>query len=1188
MIYVGNLKERLLGLLVKSGRPVNHAKTVPVKVFVTSDPKRPNGYWTTVYKLPEEVADDDNVLANQQLLPTKHPQHKAKPPRTVPDIPQDVRKAVNDFVDKTFNNVRQKVYDFLIANNIKWDRCLAPNAKNIDYMRAKMALQSAIHFHGFDLNNPKPLPDIAPPQKATKPATPSKTSFKSVSDIARKKGTAYYDSLKGDRTLLYKNLKEWGIKWDEDKSDITNCMRAMNALNVAIDNGFDPFNPPAKENDPAAIPIPANATPRQKALIEHINKLTDIPSIEACARVGVVPEDNRAQDFIVSRLQASLVGTLSKASAQVKQRIDQEWGKGVLSRLQAKVQDTGKYSNDPSGFGKQISDIIAIEGCKKNVIQEGFQTLANVFNMAILTHPRETLATPIQNGSMGQNGGIRISDLIQGLNEGYSNRPTDIPKGFQSNMGYTGYDPDVYSARFKASGSGQDGFSLYLDKIASSTQNLEIKDTVDTLKQRYNSLLTQCEGNPNLMSAVLSSDTWSDKADLNYRPSTFGKVPLTSKPQAIAAVQQMDKTYNVLISELKKRGYTNNDIYQSLMDTVHNDNLEEFHIANDIIDFKEIKNSSNRPLLKKEERAWGTGSLLCALAKFHGEVQGDPTLEHTTPPEGCEEAWGYYKAAKQIQAFTSAQYVEAHKLSHELMGLTLTKKGQPLDYSTVNTTKLWKTQGISQSSTPSVSTDIVMTNLIMGHLQHSINTSIVQNITKNTQGQMFNNSGADYSGNFDYYSGTVMSAPSDKRFTQFGNNPGNGKTYTAQELSNKISSQLDKVPMYTENYLSNVKNYYISSGKSSMGESFAKFYNKGMEPILESPIKDILHDVAHNITGHTPNMAVKPRFSTQMAKKLNYVPYDFEHTSDKQPRLNYSSDNRGNPKVDKDSLLVARKKLLAVAKCSLQTESREISQALQAEMSGKGFDYKDSNALGMGEKDETNPNMNAPRRPLHSGAKVPPERNRVLVFNSPFFKINNSLDEESFNANHDKLMNNGKDTKSSEPLELYQGLSYSATAGLLKQDKDITDSTNASLGKGKYYSYKAGHAAEFVGDQHLKVDKVGAAVAARTPPSGIIGMATVMRGSATSNQGASALGKQLTSISGDHRSNPPLPDYELCLKSDGLSFTHHIVDVTVMNIGITAQRTNQGIVKATTKELVADTTGTSINFNYKEDMTNGY
>ena len=155
-----------------------------------------------------------------------------------------------------------------------------------------------------------------------------------------------------------------------------------------------------------------------------------------------------------------------------------------------------------------------------------------------------------------------------------------------------------------------------------------------------------------------------------------------------------------------------------------------------------------------------------------------------------------------MQEFTAEQYVEAHRLSHELFGLTMTKDNAPLDYSTVNTDVSWKLQGISQSGgTPSIIMDTVMTNMIMGNIHHAINTSIVRNVTKNTKGQ-HNNSGIDYSGNFDYYSGTMMSTPSDKRFTQLGNNPGNGKTYTAQQLTDKIIAQTNAIPNYSDDYLS--------------------------------------------------------------------------------------------------------------------------------------------------------------------------------------------------------------------------------------------------------------------------------------------------------------------------------------------------------------------------------------------------
>lgn len=1201
MIYVGNIKQQLMDILIKSGKPLDMTNRIPVKRWITTDPRRPKGYLATRYKNPDEIDEEDTPIGNFHLLPKDHPMYKPKlKVNEMREVPPEVKEQVDGFVEATFQNDHEKFYHFMHQNNIPWLRCI--ERPGIDFMRAKMALKEAIHFQGFSLDNPMPLADNAPSwrehykakQQAAptpKPTRPKVSMVTPVSDAARKKGTLYYDTgVKKDRQQLYANLKSWGITWEEHPADPTNCMRAMHALNVAIDSGFDPFNPPADPSapapvDPAAVKLPDNATPRQRAIAEHINKMVDMDVIEACTRVRAVPEDNRAQEMILSRLQAALVNTISRSSAEVKERIDKEWGDGVLSRLQAAMKNdsSGKYTNNPEGFGKQMSEVAALVGCKRNVIQEGYQTLAASFNMAVLTDPYSTLSTVLQNGSMGQNGGTQVSTLIQLLNEGYSNHTTDSYEGYQSNLGYSGYDPDVYMMRYNDDRGTHDGFCLYLDKIAD--QNPETKPVVDGMKQKYRALMNTCEGNPNLMNAVLSSTTWSDVPDPDYRPSSFGSLPLTSRPQAVAAAHTMDKTYNVIVTELRNRGYNNNDILNALRDTVHNDNLEEFHIANDVINFREVKAPNNKPFLKKAECAWGSNALLCAQAKFAGEINGDPDLEINPPPVGTEEAWGYYKAAKQMANFSAEQYVQAHKQSHELFGMALTKAKQPLDYSTLDTSQPWKSQGITQVAVaPDPIHNLVMTNLIMGQLHHSINTSIAQVVDRNTE-SMTNNSGIDYAGNFSYYSGTLMSPPSDKRFTQIGNALGNGATYTAAQLSDKIVAQTTNTPNYSAEYLNKVRDFYAARKTPPVGESFAKYYNKGMEPILESPIKDILYSVTKDIGVNTPSTADKPRFATtQMFKRLNYVPFDFEHPQGKQPRYLTPKDTPAPPPPDPTALQTARQKLFESATCSIKTEDRETSLKLQAQMAGPGFDYKDANTLAMGEREERNPNMNAPRKPLHSGPAVGATRNRVLVFNSPFFQINNSLDEESFNENHTALMNNGVETLASKPLELYQGLTYSAAAGMLKQDEDINSDTEAALGKGKFFSYKAGHAAEFVGNQHIRAAKSNPVVATRNTYNGMMGMATVMRGPETSNQGSALKNKKLSSLSGDHTSKPPLPDYELCIKQNGLAFTHHIVDVTVMNIGITAQRTDNGIIKAVSKELVAAPDGTSINMLYKEDF----
>ena len=80
------------------------------------------------------------------------------------------------------------------------------------------------------------------------------------------------------------------------------------------------------------------------------------------------------------------------------------------------------------------------------------------------------------------------------------------------------------------------------------------------------------------------------------------------------------------------------------------------------------------------------------------------------------------------------------------------------------------------------------------------------------------------------------------------------------------------------------------------------------------------------------------------------------------------------------------------------------------------------------------------------------------------------------------------------------------------------------------------------------------------------------------------LNQDITSIEGDERSQPPLYDYELCTKDPSLSFTHHIVGVQILNLGATAERTDEGIIDRNTKQLLADTDGISVNMRFKEDI----
>ena len=451
---------------MKSGKPVDYTRTVPVKVKATR--KDGSEYWTTVYKRPYEVEHDDKVIGNYHLLSEHHPQYKPKKSSNSP-IPYKVEHQVDKFYNSLHEN-QTIFFKFLNHNGITWKTNKSP-IKNLN--SAKRALMEAIHLNNFNLDNPP----VTIEHILTKPAQIDTESMEAAKTIAHE----YYHSINKNKELLFKQCDEWGIPYPKDTpNEVIRCIKALENLKKVIAlHGFDPYHPVPLRDTSLLKPSP-NSSEREKTLITYINNLTDIDVINVCTHMGVVPEDDRAKEFITDSFHSNFMDDILNAPPDVRLQISKQWGKAILNNL-ITAQHSISHPT-PEGFGKLISDKLSFDGCKRNILQEGFNTLATSFNMSIITNPRSTISTVTQNGSQGEHGGIQIANIIQHLNEGYSLHTTDSYSEYQSNLGYSGYDPDVYKERYSIDKGQSDGFIRYLDKIQSDNPSESISNIVDSMK----------------------------------------------------------------------------------------------------------------------------------------------------------------------------------------------------------------------------------------------------------------------------------------------------------------------------------------------------------------------------------------------------------------------------------------------------------------------------------------------------------------------------------------------------------------------------------------------------------------------------------------------------------------------------------------------------------------------------------
>lgn len=1182
-----------------------------------TDPKK-SDYWERHYVLPNQVEAGDKILGNHHLLPTNHPQYKPAPKKVHGNtIPNDIKARVNAWEQKNCKDSAS----FIAAVKqlgITWK---VTDKLGANYMFAKRALNRAVMNHQFDPDNPTdkiiPLSAISPSVNfptvgvVNSQGDGTQSKRKKLSATAKAITNAFFiTECNGDKATFYQKLKQFGITWTKTLKEGINLMFAKAALSARIDEGFDPKNPNAQPKsastkpttDASMLEVSDNATEREKNLIEFINKMTNIEDIQGCTRMGMVPEDDQAKQFILNQLQLKLAEAVvnpddepwfqekddkgkTKFPPDLRADITSEWGNSLLQELvdQNKSSFQTSYSQSPEGFSKSIVDQLELVGCKKHALIPGFEVLAH-FNMDQIMNPRDYI-TPISIDPNRANVDIRIWDVVKSLNEAYADYTTDdYQPQYSTNLGYTGMDGSIYIQRYNIN---KEGFVRGLRKIAKDIPSLQSK--TEEIISTYDEMMKTVGYNPQVLSAIMESPNWSTKPPDYYKVNQFGKKPCQSRGEAVQRVKDADRLSELVIGELTKRGYSQSAILDSLQNTLINDGLNSFRIKNnsgteDIVDFSQLTGTDGKPIIYiTKDVYWGNQLMHYTRAKYQ-QSQG------LSMDNLAAEAMLHYNAAKKLAETSEDDYKKVHQLSMKLAGFKLVHhSGKDLDYSKVdvhyNNWQTYRSDPEIADESPEI--EVIMANLRMHKLYHDINTEVVKNMSRNAASN-FNDKGKNFAGNFDYYSGTIMSQlPStNPRLTQVENDLNGGATYTAKQLSDKVNQQMEQVPGISLDYLAKLKTYYSKDGHHPKVDSFDRNWGNDTDVYLDSPIKDILYQVSQNVSEHIPATVAKPTFQKLTAKRLNYVPFDFNKSQ--QPRLQKPKIKPSTP-PDPKELKAAREKLLMAAKCSLATEPENICKQMRMNFAGKDFDYV------KGEKTIEGTVMNGP---IHSLPGKPTKTsqigstyNQVPLFNSPFFKINNSIQQTEFQQKQEELKT--KYPQRSDiwnPLNVFQGTSYWSAASILGKYGAFfmgneVEKTSKMLGLGAYFASKIGKISPYVGNvsyAHRPGNVASSVDSNKDESNGICIMADIMRGEKYEKGLAYRNKAKLTSLSVDanpyfDQTNQGVRDFEIAVKQNNLISPHHIVDVSMRTIGYNIRRCPEGYRDMVTGKLLYDVNGVSLN-----------
>lgn len=1142
---------------------------------------------------PDQVSSSDHVLAGHIHLHSSHPQAPNNP-KQYSNFNFPYSNAVKQQTAAFFSQLPNVQAFYQALHNLGITYTADPTRPGITLMRAKGAMNAAIH-NGLDLsalppqvlglNNPVILPaqpaaptqqpiqqptaaqpvtpppvtPAAPSQPATVPTTITLPPRAKVASQASKDAATQFCNSFATRQDFYDALTKMGITWTQTSKPGPTFMWAKCFLAQHIESGFDPAaawaaiqngtaqqstqpqpaaQVPPPQPAPAAPPVdksllevPKDATPAQIELIKHINNMTDYKTIRKCAVMGMVPEDDVAADYITDTMLGRLRDWVNGSNRQSK------CPASVAKRFIADMADIGEDVKGAaaklwSNNSERVVDSLGVTGCKKSLISDGLNRVFRPTDMAALITPHQFI-TPV--GSDASRDSVSTLKMLSSLTNSFSDYTTD--KQFddntgKTNLGYTGYNPDEYRQRYDVN---KEGLVRFLQKVKQdNVGNAEVAAEVDRMIHDYDEAMKIVGGNVNLLKMLVQKDSWGKKQQ--YSAWNFGSNsgPEEYDPENLQfTMKGANAQADALLSGLQSRGYSTDQIVFSINNFYYNDDLRHFkvrdnsgqHIFQHI--FVDLYNDLTDPVtganpLSDYGPSMSNKVLKLALIKLQ---------EQTGLSDADAKAKGWYKGddLEQIQQWIKdaqhyATYTEADA-----------KKVRDL----IN--------GIFEGHTtnPSAAKTTIMANALMAvKFNRSANT--VANDARDNVRNAQNANGSDYAGNFDFYSPDLLIGRT-TRATNLGND-WNSATYTAQELSDKITSQLNSTPSYSAEYIQQLTQYYMDkAAQQGMAPTIDNAHtvarkdnlsdmdlSAGFDPLLDSPLKDVVYKTTVAMLSHVPKMKQDPKFQSKIDKKLNYLPYDF--TASTQPRLKPPPKTKPqNLNVTTDTeMKAARQKLFKAASCSVATESEQVSEQMRKDINQNRFDYK------AGEK---TPDGKTFSGPFHRTAA---QDNRCVLYNSRFFAIHNSIWEERFNKKQAEL----KAAHPNDPdmwtsMDLFHGTARGCSGNILGRTAGwwmgkSTDYTAAGkmLGPGAYFGFKLGKSTVYAGDvPYSNIAYNGGNNPDPGNADGVVIMANVMRGDnftkiATTNE-------SYTSVSTDGTR-----DWEMAVRDNALIFPHHFVDVS--------------------------------------------
>ena len=898
-------------LIFDLNKAVDRSKLVQVQRTVT----RKNGttFLQNFWVNPSEVKSSDKVIGNQKVLDDYRDKQKKDA--------QKVNAAIFKFDKNKYDqlkNDREKAMEYAKQCGVQFaekDKDGKPLSEPIRWMRCQMAVSKlsttapTITVPTLSLGTISQQSFDSMDKKQKIAELLKNNSRKELMDFARRSGIAWSEVDQQGNPLsegvIWMRASMAIQKFIDGKTllDISNISGNANATMQQISQqNAQPITSDQME-------IPANATERQKNIINLLNSITDTSDLEMYKSIGIIAEDNDAKTFIKDKLKPRY----------------EEWKKGH----QPNSGGTKRASTDEE-FGRGLSEELnnTFKGIPKKTLKKVFESFHRGFSLYSMLYPRMGLRTSSDYSKIGANSDEQdsswttekntVSGMITSATNYFSHYNTDGTTIINDS-----YDLDQCKKNYDSS---KEGFLLLLKHI--SSKDTSLKAECDRISGIYDSMLSKVSYNHELLKQCLTRNYENITEEVKDYEERFSK---------------MSAIYKIL----KGKGYSDTQI-KVILDHNSYSNWNSLRVYDEQGNMM-YDSAGNRVYIDlTQDPSWDSNWSYYAYSSDMRDVKKLANGESLVDAR-----------IEAMKTITEKDWLEIKALEMDLGGTeifnTNTQTSVDLrdpsmkasDYSNISTYGGYELRP-KQSETD---VDFVLGNIY--HILSSVDAKVhvARVIPSDAPISAANKQGNDYTGNFDFYMGLGGRM---RTKLSWGS-----QTLTPAEMSKLTQEILDSEKVYSKKYIENARQYAEDNGDDQFNPTTSYWYTPSTTPggirkakvqsvgigkgstfseLNGTPGGDITQDLIQSIASYCPQMKTTRYNTADKLRKhvdavLSYTPTDFT------PAVSASST------VSSNTLRKLREEVFTKVHCTLQTCDQKTTDYTQTRIK-RGWDNGKMNSTG--------------------------------------------------------------------------------------------------------------------------------------------------------------------------------------------------------------------------------------------------